>query len=301
MTELMRDYDVVRRYGDSHPDAWVDTKVENDPPPVRAVVLFYGDHVSEHEAALRSLMTHPERLEVHRSRWSRAHLASIRDELDEMRTNEPRSILGLGKGLGVVEVRLRADQEPLATQLHRRFDDAVGITLATVPYPSGRPPTAREREMQERPEEVSLAHLEATLVLMPDILRAGEDLRSWVVIRNRGVKTLEFESEQPLIGSLVGAEISRVRRGFVFSVAGTGVSGRLEPGEAMQIGVLLPEFRPQPDLLDRVPPGRYVVRTEVPIFDYPAGSEVLRRRVLDVPPVKLTVVIRPEPPSSPSN
>src|ERR1700729_371234 len=39
--KLRGDLEVVRRYGDAHPDAWVGLRFEND-PPVRIVALFAG-------------------------------------------------------------------------------------------------------------------------------------------------------------------------------------------------------------------------------------------------------------------
>ena len=73
-------------------------------------------------------------------------------------------------------------------------------------------------------------------------------------------------------------------------VAGTGLGIRLDPGEEMQIGVLFCTASARPELGYALPPGRYLVRTAVPIYD---GTEApFGRSHLSVDPVGLTVVER---------
>ena len=69
--ELLDDLDVVRQFGERHPDAFVTVWFENA-PTVRLVALLSGDDLAEHESELRKAVTYPDRLEVRRSKWSKS-------------------------------------------------------------------------------------------------------------------------------------------------------------------------------------------------------------------------------------
>jgi hypothetical protein len=56
--KLRADVEGVRRYGEAHPEAWVELRYENE-PTVRIVALFSGESLEVHELALRRLVSHP--------------------------------------------------------------------------------------------------------------------------------------------------------------------------------------------------------------------------------------------------
>jgi hypothetical protein len=292
---LMADVEAVRQYGQAHPDAWVQMKFENE-PEVRAVVLISGDDVAGHERALRQLVQHPDRLEVERSAWPLAYLEEIRAELQKMMTDQPGSVQGLGLDWGTVGVRLRADQEPLAQQLHGRYGAAVRLTVGALPFPAGRPLTLREQRLQQllqQPRaivpEVSIPGLAANLELTAAVVVAGQNGSGHVMLRNAGDARLELRSEQPLVGRVVSPGTRESVGGFAGNIAGTGLRIRLEPGDQYRIGLVFGTASNRDGLGYVIAPGRYLVQTEVPIYD--SGPEPgRRRRVLPVPPAELTIV-----------
>jgi hypothetical protein len=291
----MADIEVVRRYGQAHLDAWVEVKFENE-PEVRVVALFSGDDVARHERALRQLVPHPDRLEVERSAWSLAYLEEIRAELHRMMADEPGSVQRLGLDWGTVGVGLGADREPLGQQLHRRYGEALRLTVGMLPFPAGRALTPHEERLQQllqqpRPivPEVSIPGLAASLELTTPVVVAGQNGHGLVVLRNAGDTRLVLESEQPLVGRVVDPATGKTVGGFAGAIAGTGLGIRLEPGEECRIGLLFGTGSNRAGLGYVIPPGRYLVQTEVPIYD--SGSEPgLRRRVLPVPPAEVAVV-----------
>ena len=97
-SKLRADVEVVRKYGDAHPEAWVELRFENE-PTVRIVALFAGDALEIHEGALRRLVSHPNQLEVQPSPWPRVRLDEIQAEVHEMATSsEPGLFSGWGTG-----------------------------------------------------------------------------------------------------------------------------------------------------------------------------------------------------------
>src|ERR1700722_993129 len=124
----------------------------NHGPPTCIEVLFSGNRLNEHEAALHRLIAHPDRLKVLPSRWSLSDLQAVISDIREMAQAERGAFRGWGPGWGVVNVKLRADREDLAARLHERYGDALSITIGMFPYPPDRPRTWLEVQRQERVE-----------------------------------------------------------------------------------------------------------------------------------------------------
>ena len=125
----------MRKYGDSHPEAWVELRFEMQ-PTVRIVSLFAGDNVQGHARALRNLVGHPDQLEVRSSPWPLIHLEEIRAAIHELaRITEPGKIRRWGIGGGKVNVGLAASQEHLAAELQDRYGEAIDLTVGFFHFP----------------------------------------------------------------------------------------------------------------------------------------------------------------------
>jgi hypothetical protein len=73
---------------------------------------------------------------VRSSPWPAVRLDEIRTEIHKMATASGAGLFnGWGIGGGMVNVRLRADGEKLAAQLHERYGDAVDVTVGFLHFP----------------------------------------------------------------------------------------------------------------------------------------------------------------------
>jgi hypothetical protein len=287
--KLRADLNKVRADGEAHTD-WVSVKFEND-PPIRVVVLFSGDRVAEHAAALRALVAHPDRLDVRWSTWSLAHLELIRSEVRELFVTRPGQVKGLGIGWGIVHVSLRADQERLASQLLARYGDAVSLILGAFPYPPDRPRTSRDKMVEDAiatpvpaREAMRVPGLELSLELDAVTVVAGQDGTGRIVLCNVGDTRVDLSSEQPLTGDVVDPRSEQIVARYTGLIAGTGLRIALAPGEVTQIILLFSTASTRLELGYTVPPGQYLVHTSVPVHDHGI------RRVLPVPPASLVIV-----------
>lgn len=132
--KLRDDVETVRRYGELHPEAWVDLLFEGDPPML--VILMAGNSTQHHESALRELVSHPDQLVVRMSSYPRTRLEEIRQAIFGLVTNGDRPLFhSLGIVGGRVEVWLAADQEALALRFHEKFADAISLKVGHFPFP----------------------------------------------------------------------------------------------------------------------------------------------------------------------
>jgi hypothetical protein len=84
---LRGDLELIVRYGEQHPGAWAGAWFDNE-PTVRIVAAFTGD-VTQHDAALRPQLRHPDRLVVEERQHSLFDLRRVRGEIE--RTLEQRA------------------------------------------------------------------------------------------------------------------------------------------------------------------------------------------------------------------
>jgi hypothetical protein len=293
LMELGPDVEVVHTYGEEHADEFAALKMDHR-PPVRIEVLFSGDRLAEHEAALQRLMAHPDRLKVLPSRWSLSELQAVIADLSEMAQAERGAFRQWGPGWGVVNVTLRADKEVLAARLHERYGDAVSITLGKFPYPVDRPLTWLEVQRRGRPkgtppEEVTIPNLEARLELSAPELKAGEDGKGQVVLRNAGDTRIDFLSEQPLVGVVVEPGSNKVVGGYLGAIAGTGLGLKLDPGEEVEIRLIFGSASFRREVGYSLPPGHYQVLTHVPVVTSARDGKPFTRRHTSVPPADLVI------------
>jgi len=103
---------------------------------------FTGDAAS-HAAVLRPRLQHPDRLVVESRQHSLYDLRRVREEiertLDQRQAQTGRRILAsLGERKAVIKVRLRADQEHVASELASRYGSAVELHVGYFAFPERR-------------------------------------------------------------------------------------------------------------------------------------------------------------------
>lgn len=285
---LRDDADVVRRYGEAHPDAWAGVRFENE-PTVRLVASFAGD-VDRHRSALRALVKHPERFLVERVPRSLADLRRLQDEI--LATAPRGAVSSVGPGTGLLHVGLQADQEALAEELAGRYGDALDLVVGAFKYPL--PPTSAASEAlslrMRRYEPVVVTGLELKLHLDARVVVAGHRGRGRVVVRNAGCERVgPLHSGQPLAGVLVDEEGNEAGGLAPSWVAGAGMLIDLRPGEELTMPVVYgtASFRASWGYL--VPPGRYRLSVQV---RFQRSLPGVARHALSVAPEELTIVPR---------
>jgi hypothetical protein len=152
-----------------------------------------------------------------------------------------RSLLGVG--IGVVGVGLQADQEELAKELAERYGDAVELEVGaamSMAYPIGRERSRPRRRRGSDPELVEIEGLELRLRPERRVFEVGDRSRADLVVRN--VSSLHagpFHSGQPLPAVLVDGSSQVVGGNAPSTIAGSGRRIDLDPGDELQIKVLM--------------------------------------------------------------
>ena len=116
-------------------------------------------------------------------------LEEIRTEIDALqRSVEPGVFSGWGVGRGAVNIRLRADQEPLAHALYERYGNAVELVVGWLHYPDGARsmPVGSGSAKSRHPAPESLPN-ELSVSLDDDlVVRSGDNLKSTIRLHNHG-------------------------------------------------------------------------------------------------------------------
>ena len=198
-------------------EAWVELRYENE-PTVRIVALFAGDGITDHEKALRRLVSHPDRLEVRPSPWTRVRLEEIRAAVQEMATasSAPGLFSGWGTGGGRVHVRLRADGERVAARLREQYGDAVDVTIGFLRFPECAFPPSVAPLMADpgRPGPLPLPD-ELHISLDEDWeVQSGADLRSRIRLVNEGDLEVVAHTNGQLTASVVDPTTNETVGGF---------------------------------------------------------------------------------------
>jgi hypothetical protein len=259
--ELRADMEVVRTYGEAHPNDWVEVRWENE-PIVRIVAVFAGDRLDEHEAAIRQLMANPDRLEIRFAPWPRVYLEQIRDQVTEMaRTEEAGVFNGWGVGGGTVHIRFRADQVALAGQLADRYGDAVDLTVGFLHYPNSEldpsPDSLRRPPLPERPPLLPddvVASLEEDLRV-----RSGQDLSSHLIVENRRSVDIQVNTNGQVTARVLDPNTEELVGAFAGAQTLPLVRFRVLPGESVAIPLLIGTASPAARLGYATPPGEWVI------------------------------------------
>jgi hypothetical protein len=273
---LRSDLARVTQYGEAHPGSWAGTRYRNEPRVV--VEVAFTDDVAHHRTELEALVDHPDRLVVTAAAHTEAELARIRGEVEALLAREPENPMqSLGQTWLQLELRLRATAEPLAAELHRRYGDALTITVGAFGYPwsdddpSLCPPpppttsTSITTPAATPPPAGPAGALAVVLHLDQPAVRSGDEARGTVVVTNTGDTRVDLETGRPLIGSVHDADTMRRMGTYVGAVAGTGLRLALDPGASAEVDVVVGTTSCDRTAGYRLPPGAYLVRTELPL------------------------------------
>jgi len=268
--KLRPDLEVVRTYGEAHPDVWVGLRFEND-PPVRIVALFSGEDIQEHEAALRSLVDYPGQLEVNWSPWPLSHLEDIRAQVHQMATTgDGGAFREWGIGQGNVTVRLKSNQETLAAELHERYGDAVDLTVGYFHYPDLKflghdgmpgPPPVPQRPALLASDEIEVSVEEDLKV------KSGEDLSSVLRVRNHQSAEIVVLTNGMVTAHIVDPETDEVVGAFDGARRLPLVPFRIPPHDFAEIPMLIGTASTAPRLGYAVPPGRWTIEVILQLED----------------------------------
>jgi hypothetical protein len=261
--ELRPDVEAIRRYGEAHPDAFVQVLFEG----VGLVVLVAGsdEDVALHEAALRAVVTFPNQLKVRHSPWSARRLEEIRQEI---MSSYEGAWHGIGSGRGVVNVSLWADQLDVAEELHRRYGDAVELQVGYLAYPdhltsgSGRPASASEpAELPLLPDGVQLSFPEDFTV------RSGGKGHTILTVRNNTGEEVRAMTNGGIQATVVDPVAGHAVGGYEGALAAPLVVFTAAPGASCDIPVLVGTASLRPELGWAVPPGRWALRFILQVDD----------------------------------
>jgi hypothetical protein len=258
--ELLDDLDVVRQFGERHPDAFVTVWFENT-PSVRVVALLSGDDLAEHESELRQAVTYPDRLEVRRSQWSKSDRKDVRAALQECAAD---AIASMGHGRGVLRVQLWADQADRAEELCRRFGEAVIVSIGMFPYPdrfarTDQPPNPALDEPP--PQHLAPLPEDVRIELTEDlVIRSGAHLRTILRVHNDSALDLAANTNGQITGTVVHPDTGQRVGCYEGAQSMPLVRFDVPPGSTNDIPLLIGTASTKPELGWAVPPGPWAVR-----------------------------------------
>jgi hypothetical protein len=134
--------------------------------------------------------------------------------------------------------------------------------------------------------------LEAKFKLGEDELEIGRICQGHVHLRNAGNDLIELESEQPIVASILDPSTMERVGGYSGWIAGTGLMIRLGPGDVARITVLVGTATRKNGEILTLPPGEYLVKVDVPLFELRPDEEGYEKSHLHLPLVDLRVVER---------
>jgi hypothetical protein len=254
--KLRPDIDVVRRYGESHPDDWVELRFEKN--PVRIVALFSGHDLDAHEKALRRLMAHPDRLEVRFSPWPNTRLEEIRAEVHQLAmTGERGSFSQWGIGRGKVNITLRADQVRRAEELRSRYGDAVDLTVGYLHFPDCTLPN--RVGTFRNPQRAPLLPSDVLEVSVEDGLsvRSGDNLQNKLCLHNVGTQDVVVITNGQVTARIVDPETNETIGGCPGAQTMRAIGFRVSAAESLEIPLHVGTASPAPPLGYATPPGRW--------------------------------------------
>lgn len=252
--KLSADVGVVRQYGQSHPEAWVELRFENE-PSVHVVALFSGDEIDVHENALRRLVAHPNQLEVRYSPWPLTRLEDIRNEVNALATSSAQGAFsGWGVGGGRVNIRLHADQERLAQMLQARYGDAVDLCVGWLHFPD----CALVRSVPvSRPSPNRLPTELHVSVDQGLAVKSGGNLRSKMRLHNQGPDEVIVDTNGGVTARIVDADSKEIVGGYSGAQTLPLIRFHVPATESVEIPLLIGTASIEPRLGYAVPPGRW--------------------------------------------
>ena len=266
---LQRDIEIVRAYGMSHEESWVDVHIEQG-PPLRIVATFRSDRVDEHADALARLVESPDHLDVRAtSGFARAHLDGIAAAVRQVAERSERGAFRRwGIREGHLDIALRADQCALAHQLVDTYGDAVRVSVGCLRYPEcaviDRGDAVASGDARGTPSPLAVIDGEVR-VDGALVVASGHDVVGTLLVHNAGSEPIVVVTNgvvtarvvDPVSGHVVG----------VYSGAQTAprVTFLAPPGEFVAVPVLVGTASVVPALGYAVPPGLWAITAEIEI------------------------------------
>lgn len=259
-SRLRRDIAVVRAFGESNPDTWVDVVFENE-PSVRLIAYFHAENIQELESALRRLVANPDLLDV---RWlpiPRSCLEEINTEVRALATNEEMgSFSSVGIGRGKLNIRLRAGSASLAARLLEQYGDALDIGVGFMKFPACTPlhlASTGQRAIASTRESLPLLK---EIDVMTDVdlsVKSGAHHTATVRIENRGREVAVVTSNGGITARVLEPASGDVVGGFDGVQHAPLFRHRIAPNDAVEIPLLIGTASTVPSLGYAVPPGRW--------------------------------------------
>lgn len=269
---LSRDADVIRAYGQAHPDEFTDVVWEYTMG--QRLLAYFTDRLDEHRAALRQLVANPDDVEVVKAGYSAAEAVAIADEIQNQEPFTGKHEGASRTFTGVVGVNFYPTKagRAAADAVREKFGDGVCVEIAGHPYPKGSWPD--DTRCERMPKFEPNADVSMDLDLDRTTTARGEVGTGTLTVTNTGSESLTWPA-----GAELGAYVVERSSGNVVGGEGRGVaendSVTAEPGETVKIPVRFTTDDCRSDSDYALPVGSYDVVTGL----HEAGSA---RAVLQV-------------------
>ena len=282
--QIHRDIGSIRDFGSKHPDVLVDLKLSHD-PTTHLVVLLKAGTTSDSIAALKHRLAHGDHLEVEFASVTSGQLEMVRSEIDDLiREQGAQSFREYGVQWGQVHISLRSDQLQFAEELLLRFGNLVRLEVGRKPYPPDPGFTRAERPHrteQTRPD-ITIPGLNVTLLLDQPAIASGSDGGAQVSFENGGDQLITISTGSPLTARLIDPASNDTVGYFDGAIGGVGITLHLRPGDVETMPVIFGTTSPADVEGYSVPPGRYLVEVDVPVYGEPDENGVPSVSILRV-------------------
>jgi hypothetical protein len=259
-----RDVDVAVAFGVRHAEVFGGVWVEGRRIHVGLTQL------DPYAAELRAVMAAPDDVEIELAQHTVAELRAIQDQI----AARVRAIPGVLQGIGLQRQRLAlslsAAGAAVARELHEEFGELLTISVGNRAYPpDGNEVPASSAPVATRrfPGLLVTAHLEKNRI------RSGAGWSGEVELRNDGTALIAFETDQPVIGSVIDAS-GNVVGSFSGVIAGTGWRIQLSPGDAQRIRFLGGTGGGSGERYS-TEPGEYSAVVVIPVHDDEPGGQLV--------------------------
>jgi hypothetical protein len=267
-SKLRHDLEIARAYGEARTDDWAELFVDNG-PAVRIVMVFAGSNLETHERELRSLLRHPDQLEVRRTEYSHNELQETLERVRRhVRTAGTFHSLGLGRGR--VSVCLAADQEELAASLLAQYGDAVELKVGNFPFPMRQQQTSPGgRPRAYAHSDISLLSTEGLDVALSDdfVVESGCTGKGSLEFTNRGVNDMTLNTNGAITGRVVDPHTGEVVGGYVGAQTAPLWKFTVACGDVVSVPLLVGTASFRRELGFAVPPGTWAVDAVVNVQD----------------------------------
>lgn len=188
-------------------------------------------------------------------------------------------------GHGPEEAEAPGDDRPralIAADLHRRFGDALDITVGSKPFPPDRITDFRTVPLPVSDADLPLA---VDIRFEPAAVVAGEDLRGTATLTNEGRDRLRF-----ITGGVRHPGDDKLAGVFRGPQSAAALAADLDHGQSRDVPVLMGTASCLPDRSYAVPAGTYEVVADLSLNqrDDEGRPTGLRHLVVIGPPIEVT-------------